>query len=95
MKQRYGRSRAKELQVAAYLLDLKDCLFGYWRCFSNLSEQYISVCIGVSIHSMSVHTSDLARKRKREKWKGRWRNIEGRTKKEEEEKEEKRRKEKQ
>ncbi|CAL9046061.1 unnamed protein product, partial [Musa banksii] len=80
LKQRYGSSRAKELQVAAYLLDLR------LMRFSNLSERSISVCFGVLIHGMSVCTSDLARKKKREKWKGPWWNKEGQRKKRRKEK---------
>lgn len=48
----------------------KDCLFGYWTCFGNQSDQYVSICSGIQTHGISVCTGVLARKKKREKRKG-------------------------
>ncbi|THU73036.1 hypothetical protein C4D60_Mb04t18550 [Musa balbisiana] len=32
----------------------KDCLFGYWTCFGNQSDQYVSICSGIQTHGISV-----------------------------------------
>lgn len=56
--------------------------FRYWTHFGDLSNWYIPISTSVPTHGMLVHYSASKRKKKREKRKGRWRNIGGRMKEE-------------
>lgn len=50
-----------------YIVPFKECCFGYLIHFGDLSDWYIPISTGVTIHGTPVYTSVLERKKKRGK----------------------------